>query len=149
MSLFDRFRTEQIWTEREFFNERNCFQLDAKPENLACYRLSFVILFIHSNKGHLNGFICVVFVIRTIYNCRWFSLTWSTAMFFNENKRKRLHNNRVKFPEDLVGAPTWPPFVCLGAPTWRSWRHVKTENWYDNPSLQEESKIPENDEIVE
>ena len=21
--------------------------------------------------------------------------------------RKRLHNNRVKFPEDLVGAPTW------------------------------------------
>ena len=38
-------------------------------------------------------------------------------MFFNENKRKRLHNNRVKFPEDLVGAPTW-----------RSWRHVKTEN---------------------
>ena len=44
----------------------------------------------------------------------WFSLTWSTAMFFNENKRKRLHNNRVKFPEDLVGAPTWPPFLCLG-----------------------------------
>ena len=35
-------------------------------------------------------------------------------MFFNENKRKRLHNNRVKFPEDLVGAPTWPPFLCLG-----------------------------------
>ena len=35
-------------------------------------------------------------------------------MFFNKNKRKRLHNNRVKFPEDLVGAPTWPPFLCLG-----------------------------------
>ena len=35
-------------------------------------------------------------------------------MFFNENKRKRLHNNTVKFPEDLVGAPTWPPFLCLG-----------------------------------
>ena len=49
-------------------------------------------------------------------------------MFFNENKKKRLHNNRVKFPEDLVGAPAWPPFLCLGAPTWRSWRHVKTEN---------------------
>ena len=44
----------------------------------------------------------------------WFSLTWSTAMFFNENKRKRLHNNRVTFPEDLVGAPTWPPFLCFG-----------------------------------
>ena len=42
--------------------------------------------------------------------------------FFNENKRKLLHNNRVKFPEDLIcliGAPTWPPFLCLGAPTWR------------------------------
>ena len=65
--------------------------------------------------------------ICIIINC-WFSLTWSTAMFFNENKRKRLHNNRVKFPEDLVGAPTWPPFLCLGAPTWRSWRHVKTKD---------------------
>ena len=55
---------------------------------------------------------------RYVYICSagycWFSLTWSTAMFFNENKRKRLHNNRVKFPEDLVGAPTWPPFLCLG-----------------------------------
>ena len=48
-----------------------------------------------------------------VFNC-WFSLTWSTAMIFNENKRKRLHNNRVKFPEDLVGAPTWPPFLCFG-----------------------------------
>ena len=34
-------------------------------------------------------------------------------MFINENKRKGLHN-RVKFPEDLVGAPTWLPFLCLG-----------------------------------
>ena len=74
--------------------------------------------FFHTNK--VRGF-------NGCSNC-WFSLTWSTSMFFNENKRKRLHNNRVKFPEDLVGAPTWPPFLCLGAPTWRSWRHVKTEN---------------------
>ena len=44
-----------------------------------------------------------------------------TAMFFNENKRKRLHNNRVKFPEDLLGAPTWLPFLWLGAPTWPPW----------------------------
>ena len=58
----------------------------------------------------------------------WFALTWSIAMFFTENKGKRLHNNRLKFPEDLVGAPRWPPFLCLGAPTWRPWRHVKTEN---------------------
>ena len=27
-------------------------------------------------------------------------------------QRKRLHHNRVQFPEDLVGAPTWPPFLC-------------------------------------
>ena len=66
-------------------------------------------------------------VLYTNLNCL-FLLTWSTGMFFNENKRKRLHNNRVQFPEDLVEAPTWPPFLCLGAPTWRSWRHVKTEN---------------------
>ena len=49
----------------EFFNERNinnCFQHDAKPENLACHRLSLVISFIQSNKGHLNGFVCVVLV---------------------------------------------------------------------------------------
>ena len=77
-----------------------------------------------------------MFLLATVFtwydseNC-WFSLTWSTAMFFNENKRKRLHSNRVKFPEDLVGAPTWPPFLCLGAPTWRSWRHVETENSLD------------------
>ena len=40
------------------------------------------------------------------------------AFFFNENKRISLHNNRVQFPEDWVGTPTWPPFVCLGTPTW-------------------------------
>ena len=55
MSQFDRFRTEQIRTERQFFNERNGFQRDAKPENLACHRLSLVISFIQSNKGHLAG----------------------------------------------------------------------------------------------
>ena len=70
-------------------------------------------------------------LIKTWMSNCWFSLTWPTAMFFNEDKRKRLHNNRVKFPEDLVGAPTWPPFLCLGAPTWRSWRHVKTKNMKD------------------
>ena len=40
--------------------------------------------------------------------------------FSTKKKRKRLHNNRVEFPEDLVEAPTWPPFLCLGALTWRS-----------------------------
>ena len=46
MSRFDQFKTEQIRTEREFLIERNCFQHDAKPENLACHRLSLVISFI-------------------------------------------------------------------------------------------------------
>ena len=45
-------RTEQIRTERQFFNERNCFHRDTKPAKLACHRLSLVILFIQSNKGH-------------------------------------------------------------------------------------------------
>ena len=71
----------------------------------------------------------MIFLIAWLQNINcWFSLTWSTAIFFNENKRKRLHNNRVEFLEDLVGAPTWPPFLCLGAPSWWLWRHVKTEN---------------------
>ena len=58
VSRFDRFRTEQIRTEREFFNEKNCFQHDTKPENLACHRLLLVISFIKSNKGHFAGFLC-------------------------------------------------------------------------------------------
>ena len=47
----------------------------------------------------------------------WFSLTWSTAMFFNENKKKHLHNNIVHFPEDWVRTPTWQP-----------WLHEETKN---------------------
>ena len=86
------------------------------------YTFLYMMYYTYSNKLKDSSIILSGFV-----NC-WFSLTWSTAMFFNENKRKRLHNNGDKFPEDLVGAPTWPPFLCLGAPTWRSWRHVKTEN---------------------
>ena len=49
VSRFDRFRTEQIRTEREFLNEIKCFQHDAKTENLVnlvCDRLSLVISFI-------------------------------------------------------------------------------------------------------
>ena len=64
MSSFDRFRTEQIRTEREFFNERSCFQQDAKPENLACHHLSLVILFIPSNKDLWLAF-CAVYIVRT------------------------------------------------------------------------------------
>ena len=49
-----------VRTEQEFFNERNCFQHDTEPENLACHRLSLVISFVHvqSNKGHSAGFLC-------------------------------------------------------------------------------------------
>ena len=43
--------------ERQFFNERSCFQRDTKPENLASHRLSLVISFIQSDKGHLAGFL--------------------------------------------------------------------------------------------
>ena len=68
---------------------------------------SMVVFCFHTNKKELMSL-----GIKTLclFDC-WFSLKWSTAMFFNENKRKRLHNNRVQFPEDLVGAPTWPPFL--------------------------------------
>ena len=61
VSRFDRFRTEQIQTERQqFFNEKNCFQRDTKPENLAFHRLSLVISFTQSNKGHLAGFLSCI-----------------------------------------------------------------------------------------
>ena len=70
MSRFDRFRTEQIRTERQFLNERNCFHRDTVPENLACHRLSLVILFIHQIK--IFGWLFVLFTsfARTLKN-RW------------------------------------------------------------------------------
>ena len=55
-----------------------------------------------------------------------FSLTWSLSMFFNQTKWKRMHKNRVQFPEDWFRKPTWLPFLCLGTATWPLWRHVKT-----------------------
>ena len=64
MSRFDRFRTEQLRTEREFFNEINCFHQFANPENLACHRLSLVILFMQSNKDLWLAF-CAVYTVRT------------------------------------------------------------------------------------
>ena len=68
MSQFDPFRTEQIRTEREFFKERNCLEHSAKPENRACHRLSLVISFIQSNKGHLKGFVFVFRHSQAPYN---------------------------------------------------------------------------------
>ena len=64
MSRLDWFRTEQIQAEQEFFNERDLFQQDAKPENLACHRLSLVILFIQSNEDLWLAF-CAVYIVHT------------------------------------------------------------------------------------
>ena len=69
MSRLDRFRTEQVRTEREFFNERNCFQHDAKTENLEnlvgdC--LSLVILFIQSNKDNWLAFVLFTSFARAL-----------------------------------------------------------------------------------
>ena len=53
--------------EQEFFNERNCFQHDAKNEdleNLVCDRLSLIISFIQSNKD-----ICLASVLFTSFVC--------------------------------------------------------------------------------
>ena len=50
------------------------------------------------------------------------------GMIFKQNKRKRLHKNRVQLPQDYLGTPTWPPFLCLGTPTWPPWRHGKSYN---------------------
>ena len=52
--------------EREVFNERNCFQHDAKTENLACHiaSVTLVILFIQSNKDRCLAF-CAVYIVRT------------------------------------------------------------------------------------
>ena len=69
MSRFDRIRTEQIRTEREFFNERNCFQHDAKTENLenlVCDRLSLIILFIQSNKEIWLAFVLFTSFARAL-----------------------------------------------------------------------------------
>ena len=63
MSRFDRFRTEQIRTERQFFNERNCSQRDTKPENLTCHRLSLVIRLYNQIKDIWLAF-CAVYIVR-------------------------------------------------------------------------------------
>ena len=57
---------------------------------------------------------------------RAFSLTWPASMLTYWNKRKHLHEKRVKLPEDFLGTPTWPPFHCFGTPIWPPWRRVKT-----------------------
>ena len=53
-----------------------------------------------------------------IISNRAFSLTWPASMLIYWNKRKHLHEKRVKLPEDFLGTPTWPPFHCFGTPIW-------------------------------
>ena len=55
--------------EQEFFNERNCFQHDAKIENLenlVCDRLSIVISFIQSNKDIWLAFVLFTSFAHTL-----------------------------------------------------------------------------------
>ena len=58
MSRFDRFRTEQIRTEREKLFSH------AKPENLACYRLSLVVLFISNQIKDIWLAFCAAYIVR-------------------------------------------------------------------------------------
>ena len=55
-----------------------------------------------------------------------FSLTWPVSMQIYWNKRKPLHEKRVRLTNDWFGTPTWLPFHCLGTPIWPPWPHVKT-----------------------
>ena len=59
----------------------------------------------HSNKSYL-----VVPSGDMFITYRAFSLTWPASMLIYWNKRKHLHEKRVKLPEDFHGTPTWLPF---------------------------------------
>ena len=56
--------------EQEFFSERNCFQHDAKTDNLennlVCDRLSLVISFIQSNKDIWLAFVLFTSFARAL-----------------------------------------------------------------------------------
>ena len=54
-----------VQMEREFSTKEIVSTQCKKFKNLACHCLwSLITSFIQSNKGHLNGFVCVVFVIH-------------------------------------------------------------------------------------
>ena len=52
--------------------------------------------------------------------------TNNTFWLVESRDAHHLHKNRVQFPQDLFGTPTWPPFHCFGTPKWPPWSHVKT-----------------------
>ena len=69
--------------------------------------------------------------------CREVSLSWQAALQIFWNKRKCLHNERVEFPQDWFGTPTWLP--C---------DHVKTLYTY-NPRADLHAKLrPKNLEVL-
>ena len=65
------------------------------------------------------------FQILPLGRNRAFSFTWPASMLIYWNKRKHLHEKRVKLPGDFLGTSTWPPFHCFGTTIWPPWRHVK------------------------
>ena len=64
--------------------------------------------------AHNKVYSCNILIISQVN--RAFSLTWPASMLIYWNKRKHLHEKRVKLPEDFLGTPTWPPFHCFGTP---------------------------------
>ena len=67
--------------------------------------------------------------------------TWPASMQIYWNKRKRLHQKRVQFPQDWFGTPTWPSFYCFGTSIWQPWRHVKTLSNVKTTSFRSERLI--------
>ena len=53
---------------------------------------------------------------RTALNCAFTHVI--TEHDFQPKQKKVFAKNRVQFPEDQLGTPTWLPFLCLGTPTW-------------------------------
>ena len=47
-------------------------------------------------------------------------------VFLLKQRKTFVWHNRAQFPENKLGTPTWPLFLCLGTPMWPPWRHMKT-----------------------
>ena len=63
----------------------------------------------------ITGIIICNYVYHVISYC-WFSYMRPPFMYFNQDKSKSLHENRIQFPEDLSGTQSQPPFLCSRAP---------------------------------
>ena len=97
-----------IWQILKFFDQIS--QGGKRKVNQKCQKCP------HSRGKNLN---------KQYY--RAFSLTRPASMLIYWNKRKHLHEKRIQLPEDFLGTPTWPLFLCFETPIWPPWRrHVKT-----------------------